>query len=68
MTFIIKNPHDYEVSVGQVKLNPGEQLTCQVMTADIEAARDRGDITVTDATETPTELKSDAEAFDSDLK
>lgn len=63
MAFIIKNPHKHVVHVGAVTLTPGEQLTCQTLNDAINDAADRGDITVTDATETPAELKSDAEAL-----
>ena len=63
MSFIIKNVRPHKILVGHTTLNPHEQLTCQALNDAINDAADRGDITVTDATLTPAELKSDAAAF-----
>ena len=63
MSFIIKNVRDHKILVGDTVLNPGEQLTGQVLTDAINDAADRGDITVHDASVSVSELKSDSDAF-----
>ena len=64
MTFIIKNVRNYTVKVGNVTLFKGQELTGHTLTDAINDAADRGDISITDATETSAELKSDADAFE----
>ncbi len=64
LTFIIKNIRKTSVPVGTVLLQPGEQLEAEVLNDAINDAADRGDISVTDATETPAERKADADAIE----
>lgn len=61
--FILHNPHKHPVKVGEVTVNPDQRLDIQHVTPEIEAARERGDITLTDATLTAAERHADVEAF-----
>ena len=47
MSFIIKNPHGNPVTVGGVTFNAGQQLTFHTLEPEINAALDRGDLTLT---------------------
>jgi quercetin dioxygenase-like cupin family protein len=53
MSFIIKNPHDHPLTVGGVTFDPKQQLTFHTLEPEINAALDRGDLTLT--LETPGE-------------
>jgi len=53
MSFIIKNVHDHEFTVGGVTFNAKQQLTFHTLEPAINDALDRGDLTLT--LETPGE-------------
>lgn len=61
--FVLHNPHKHSVMVGAVTVEPDQHLDIVHVTPEIEAARERGDITLTDATPTAAELHADVEAF-----
>ncbi len=61
--FVIKNVRPHDIKVGLATLIPNEQIRCEILNDAINDAADRGDITVTDATPTQAELKSDADAI-----
>jgi hypothetical protein len=62
--FILKNPHPHAVKVGLTDVDPGQQLTADHLTDDINAALDRGDIVISgDGEPTAAERKADAAAL-----
>ncbi len=47
MSFIIKNVRDHAVVVDGVSINPKQQLTFHTLSAGVNDALDRGDLTLT---------------------
>lgn len=61
--YVIKNVRDHVVHVQGVAINPGQQLTIQTISGEVNAALDRGDLHLANGDPTPEERHADVKAL-----
>ena len=66
--FVITNVTTEPLKIDGVSIDPGEQLSIQVLSPEMLAARDKGELRVLSGDETLEERKKDVDAIDSGIK
>ncbi len=61
--WVMRSKHNHDVKVGLTTVTPRDQIDIAIITPDIQAAIDKGDVILTFADETSEERKATADLF-----